>query len=45
MMTGGQTAPIIDQATPVSGEQPTVGDGMEVAPGVDPVTPWHRGTG
>jgi hypothetical protein len=44
MMTG-ETTPIVDQTATVAGEQPTLGGGMEVAPGVDPVTTVHPGTG
>ncbi len=42
-MMAGEVAAIIDQTAPVSGEQPSLGYSMEVAPWVDPVTPRHRG--
>ena len=44
MMTG-YPAPVVDQTAAVAGEQASLGDGMQIPPGVDAVTTGHRGTG
>jgi hypothetical protein len=38
----GDLTDIVDQTSPIAGEQTPFPYGMKVAPGVDPVTTWHR---
>lgn len=40
MMTGHLTV-VVDEATPVAGEQASVGDGVKITKWVDPVTTRH----
>jgi hypothetical protein len=33
---------IVDQTSPIAGEQSAFRDGVKITPRVDPVTTWHR---